>query len=117
MCMNNLASQFTKLGWKIIKDSRCRTYPSDPRRDEVHQYVAQNPEQKGYDVGINVDQEGRAYFVCDFFDRSIERQLGKNLQHIKQGYALTQLKKELQYDDLNYKVVTLPTGELQVTAE
>lgn len=115
--INNLLSQFVTLGWQIENNTKCRTYPSDPRREEVHKHVAVNPKATGYDVGINVDSDGNAVFVCDFFDRGIEEQLGKNLQKIKQGYALAEIKKFMYEEDLDYKVEQLPTGELVVTAE
>jgi hypothetical protein len=115
--IGNLLSQFEKHGWNIVHDSKCHTYPSDPRREEVHKYVAKNPRQGGYDVGVNQDADGNAFFVCDFFDRGIEEQLGKNLQKIKQGYALSEIKKFMYEEDLDYQVEQLPTGELVITAE
>lgn len=115
--LTNLLNQFKIKGWEIVTNQKCRTYPSDPRREEVHPYVAKNPRAQGYDVGVNVDTEGNAYFICDFFDASIEQQLGKDLKTIKQGYALDELKHFMQEEDLDYKVNTLPTGELVVIAE
>lgn len=113
--IENLLNQFKKLGWSITSNEKCRTYPSDPRRDEIHKYVAKNP-KNGYDVGIGVDDQGDAYFVCDFFDHSIEQQLGAQLKNIKQGYSLDQLKQVLQDEDMEYSVEELNTGELVVTA-
>jgi transposase len=115
--INNLLSQFETLGWKITQNSKCRTYYSDPSKELVHQYVAVNPSSSGFDVGINVDDTGHAVFVCDFYDRSIETQLGVNLKKIKQNYALTELKKFMYEEDLSYKVEELDTGELVVIAE
>jgi hypothetical protein len=115
--INNLLAQFEQAGWAISTDSKCRTYPSDPRRNEVHKYVAKNPKPNGYDIGIDLDAEGNAYFVCDFFDSSIQKQLGENLKNIKQGYALSELKKFLREEDMEYKVETLQTGEMVVIAE
>jgi hypothetical protein len=115
--IKNLLAQFEQAGWVILNDTKCRTYPSDPRREEVHKYVAKNPKANGYDIGIDLDSEGNAYFVCDFFDRSIQEQLGENLKNIKQGYALSELKKFLREEDMEYKVETLQTGEMVVIAE
>lgn len=115
--IENLLSQFQKAGWQIVQSAKCNTYPGDPRREEVHQYVAKNPRSGGYDVGINIDSEGNAFFVCDFFDGSIERQLGDNLKNIKQGYSVDELKKFMIQEDLSYQIHELPTGELVVTAE
>lgn len=115
--IKTLLSQFEKAGWVIQNDTKCRTYPSDPRKEEIHKYVATNPKSSGYDVGIDIDAEGNAYFVCDFFDSSIQQQLGENLKNIKQGYALAEVKKFLREEDMEYKVETLSTGELVVIAE
>jgi hypothetical protein len=114
--MHNLLQQFTNAGWLIEHNTKCRTYPSDPRREETHTYVAKNPTSSGYDVGIDVDAEGNAYFVCDFFDRSIERQLGQNLQNIKQGYTLQEIQRQLDTENFMYSVEELTTGEKVLTA-
>jgi len=115
--ISNLLNQFKKAGWGIVENTVCHTYYSDPRKNEVHKYVAKNPSSGGFDVGIDIDSEGNAFFVCDFYDRSIERQLGDNLKNIKQGYALDELKKFMHEEDLSYSINELPTGELIITAE
>ena len=115
--ISTLLEQFKNKGWTLKNDTKCNTYPSDPRRDEIHKYVAKNPHPNGYDVGIGIDADGSAYFVCDFFDSSIEKQLGKNLKDIKQGYSLTELKKAFRREDMRCKVSELATGELVVVAE
>ena len=115
--IENLLNQFTKAGWALEHNTKCRTYPSDPRRDEFHTYVAKNPKTSGYDIGINLDSEGSAFFVCDFFDPSIQQQLGKDLKTIKQGYALDELHNFMREENLSYEVNELPTGELVVTAQ
>ena len=115
--LENLLTQFTKLGWTIQRDIKCRTYPSDPRRNEVHPYVAVNPKTSGYDVGIHVDEEKNAYFVCDFFGGSIEATLGKGMHKVKQGYAVDELKKFMYEENLSYNIEELENGELLVIAE
>jgi hypothetical protein len=112
-----LFKQFEKKGWKLVENAKCTTYPSDPSRNDVHQFVAKNPKSGGYDVGIDFDKDNNAFFTCDFFDRSIESQLGKQLKDIKQGYSLDEIKKFAQSEDLEYRVSELPTGELVVIAE
>lgn len=111
-----LQSVFESFDWKIQTDAKCRTYPTDPSKDVVHQYIAVNPLSHGYDVGIDVDSDGNAVFTCDFFDRSIEEKLGRNLKNIKQGYSLSKLKRFMSEEDLDYKVETLNTGELKIIA-
>lgn len=114
--ITNLLEQFTLAGWRLDRNTKCVTYPSDPRREEFHTYVAKNPRSSGYDIGIDIDSEGCAYFVCDFFDPSIEQQLGKNLQKIKQGYTLSEIERQLQEDNFEYSIEELATGETVVTA-
>lgn len=108
--IRNLLSQFEKAGWAIENDTKCRTYPSDPRKEEIHKYVAKNPLAHGYDIGVDVDNEGNAYFVCDFFDSSIQKQLGENLKNIKQGYALGELKSSCVKKIWNTKWKLSPLG-------
>jgi hypothetical protein len=114
--IDTLTSVFESLGWVIHLNTKCRTYPSDPSRNDLHTYVAKNPTTGGYDVGIDVDTEGNAVFTCDFFDRSIEEKLGVNLKNIKQNYSLSKLKKFMSEEDLDYNVEVLNSGELKVIA-
>ena len=115
--MKTLLKQFEQAGWSILTNTKANTYPSDPRREEIHKYVAKNPKVNGYDIGINTDAKGNAGVVCDFFDASIERQLGKNLTNIKKGYALAEVKRMLRNEDMSCKVTELESGELVVVAE
>jgi hypothetical protein len=111
-----LLETFEKLDWKVVENQKCTTYPSDPSRNVVHQYVALNPIPRGYDVGIDINSDGEATFTCDFFDSSIAKQLGQNLKNVKQNYSLSELKQFMTEEDLNYEVETLKSGELKVIA-
>jgi hypothetical protein len=111
-----LLETFEKLNWKIVENQKCTTYPSDPSKHIVHQYVALNPLPHGYDVGIDFNSDGECVFTCDFFDSSIARQLGNNLKTVKQNYSLSELKQYMNEEDLNYSVETLKTGELKIIA-
>jgi hypothetical protein len=73
-----------------------------------------NPTTAGYDVGIDLNEKGEAYFTCDFFDRSIEKQLGKNLQKVKQNYSLTQIKQFMREEGMDYNVTELESGEMKI---
>jgi predicted transcriptional regulator len=112
--VHTLLGVFDALGWNIKENEKCRTYYSDPSKDTVHRYVAVNPKEQGYDIGIDVNEQGEAYFTCDFFDRSIESQLGKNLQKVKQNYSLAQIKQFMLEEGLDYTVSELENGQLKV---
>ncbi len=114
--INILLEQFKSLGWHIEENARRTTYPTDPRRNQANRYVAKNPKPGGYDVGIDV-VNGNAVFVCDFYDRSIEAQLGEQLLKVKQGYSTSQIKKFAHMEDLDYRIDVLPNGELRIIAE
>jgi len=113
---NVLEKTFEALNWTIKSNQKCRTYPSDPSRDVVHQYIAVNPKANGYDVGIDVDLDGNAVFTCDFFDKSIGSQLGQNLKNVKQGYSLNKIVEYMNEEDLDYKIENLTNGQLKVIA-
>jgi len=107
---------FNRLGWAIKEKEKCRTYYSDPSRNDIHDYVAINPTDKGFDVGIDLNEQNEAFFTCDFFDTSIERQLGKNLQKVKQNYSLAQIKQFMREEGMDFSVSELATGELKIEA-
>jgi hypothetical protein len=112
--VDTLLKVFTELGWEIKHNDKCRTYASDPSKDVVHRHVAVNPLPTGYDVGIDVNEQDAAYFTCDFYDTSIERQLGKKLQKVKQNYSLAQIKQFMLEEGLDYSVSELEAGQLKI---
>ena len=112
-----LLEQFKLKGWRIVENQCRNTYPSDPTGKTPNKYVAKNPQPRGYDVGIDVDDEGNATFVYDPYDRGVEQQLGNRLRDIKQNYTLSIVNKALEYEDLRYNVERLPNGELIITAD
>lgn len=112
--MDTLIRVFNELGWEIKHNGKCRTYATDPSKDVVHRHVAVNPLPTGYDVGIDINEQDTAYFTCDFFDSSIERQLGKKLQKVKQNYSLAQIKQFMLEEGLDYSVTELTAGQLKI---
>lgn len=83
---DRLKEAFQSLGWKIDTNTKINTYPYDPARDRIFQYVARNPVQNGYDVGIDV-KNGELEVVCDFFGGTVASQLGANLNKLTQEYT------------------------------
>jgi predicted transcriptional regulator len=112
--INTLLGVFKDMGWSIEEQTKRKTYATDPSRHVVHKYVAVNPKEGGYGVGVDVDEQGEAYFTCDFFDRSIEQQLGKNLNKVKQNYSLAQIKQFMLEEGLDYSVTELQAGQLKI---
>lgn len=94
-----LVKALNKLGWTVIENAKANTYPSDPKRETVHPFVAKNP-NPGYDVGINFNQDG-IVFSYDPYGGSIFRGLGKNFSELKKQYTL-----EIALEDYgNYEIV------------
>jgi len=84
-----LHTAFERLGWYIEENKACKTYPGDPDREKVYEYVARNP-KKGtydYDIGIQTDASEEIGIFGDFYQGSLESQLGKNLCKLKQAYS------------------------------
>lgn len=90
-----LFKAFEALGWKIAENRTCRTYPSDPKRSVVYDYIAVNPQTNGYDIGLT--KNGDTYELnCDFFDRSIENQLGgREFVNLKKQYVMKTAEIEI----------------------
>lgn len=92
-----LFSALLALGWGIKERATCRTYPSDPKRNTIHPYVAVNPMTNGYDVGFTILPE-EIIADCDFFGGSIEKSLGKGFCKLKTEYV-KEVAKENGYID------------------
>lgn len=82
----SLFAALIELGWMIRENAKCRTYPNDPARNTVHQYVAVNPMINGYDVGFNVKPE-EIVATCDFYGGSIAKSLGDAFCQLKKKYV------------------------------
>lgn len=92
--MNNwelLQKSFSKLGWAIKQKAKIRTYPYDPGRNTVYDYIAINP-VNGYDVGITMEEnkEGETQISLHYdpYDGSVERSLGTKFAKLKKEYVL-----------------------------
>ena len=91
---STLEKTLNQLGWVIKEKSKIRTYPSDPQRNKVYDFIAQNP-MKGsaYDVGITVDAEDNVSLHYDPFDGSVERTLGQQFSTLKREYVMNTTKQ------------------------
>ena len=88
-----LAKAFGKFNWGFVENATSRQY-SGPTR-HTYRYVAINPEKRGqdYDIGINVNGEFLEMF-SDPYGGSINRQLGDNMERLKQEFAACVIEDE-----------------------
>lgn len=93
------------LGWTLKENDKIRTYPSDPKRHDVHPYVAVHPSSSGYDMGMRIDPtDGQIKFTWDPYGGSIERSLGHDFVKLKVAYA--QALIEEHYEEVNVESET-----------
>lgn len=82
-----LKTAFKNLGWGIKENSKINTYPSDPKRNDIHPFVATNPNHGGYDIGLRLaPEDGQVKFTWDPYGGSIEKALGKDFVKLKIEY-------------------------------
>lgn len=94
---DTLVKTFNQLKWTIqTKAKLLRTYPSDPAKGKLYDYIAVNPDTHGYDVGIEVDAEGNISLHCDFFGGSIARTLGNQMCTLKKEYVINVTKENFE---------------------
>jgi hypothetical protein len=76
-----------KFGWKLIENSKIRTYRNDPARDTIYPMIAQNP-NSGFDLGLRFNEAtGELEVLGDFYDGSVAQTLGRDLDKLKQEYS------------------------------
>ncbi|NBQ70328.1 MAG: hypothetical protein EBU46_16440 [Nitrosomonadaceae bacterium] len=95
-----LKDAFRAMGWTIKEKSKIRTYPGDPKSNEVYDFVAVNPDKNAsyaYDVGINESGEELSVH-CDFFGGSIAKTLGSDLIKLKDEYACQVIEQKYAYE-------------------
>ena len=96
--LNSFRRALEHFGWKIVENAKIRTYSSDPARNTVYGMIAQNP-GSGYDMGLKMNEEtGELEVFCDYFDGSITKALGQNMQDLKQEYSCCVIEDKLAYD-------------------
>lgn len=91
--MNNpgtLVRAFDKLGWKVVMDAHVRTY-SAADAAVTYKWVALNPEQHGYDLGIVQDPKTKELTIAgdtSMMGREVWAALGDNFDKLKQQYSV-----------------------------
>jgi hypothetical protein len=114
---NALKRALENFGWSLKENSKINTYPSDPGRNKVYPMIMQNP--KGYDIGLLFnEQTGEIELYGDFFDGSIQKSLGNNIDKLKQEYSCCVAEDQLAYMGYSTsRAVNQETGEVTVNFE
>ncbi len=94
----SLFKALAELGWTIVTNAKCNTYPYDPKRETIHQYVARNPLQGGYDVGFNITPD-EIVATTDFYGGSVARGLGQDFCKLKTKYIM-KVAEEAGYEEM-----------------
>lgn len=100
--LNVFKKALEKFGWTVKENEKIRTYPSDSARNTVYKYVAVNPKQDGYDIGVGQKEDGELELFADFHDGSIAAGLGQDLQKLRQEYS-----KQLTIDEMTFNGYTV----------
>ena len=114
-----LARVFDKLGWKVVMDAHVRTY-SIADAAVVYKWVAMNPSQHGYDLGIIQDPQTKLLSIAG--DTSMMRQdvwdvLGKDFCKVKQQYALLSVTEQVDANCGTHSHTMLSTGVIKLNFE
>lgn len=85
-----LTKAFNKLGWKVELNTKARTWSGNSDRDKVYKWVAKNPAQLGYDLGIVQDAKGNLSVEGDtsMMTNDVWAALGTNFTKLKQQYSI-----------------------------
>jgi hypothetical protein len=85
-------------GWTTKENSKIRTYYSDSAANKVYDMIAVNP-NTGYDLGLVFNKEtGELEVMGDFFDGSVAKTLGNNLDKLKQEYSCCVIEDKLAFE-------------------
>lgn len=115
--MQSFKRAVESFGWSLKDNSKINTYPSDPGRNKVYPMIMQNP--GGYDIGLLFnEQTGEIELYGDFFDGSIQKTLGSNIDKLKQEYSCAVIEDKLAYDGYTTtRSQNQETGEVEILAE
>ena len=117
--LNPLKKAFEHFGWNIVENAKAKTYPNDPRQNEVYAYVAKNPQtsSNNYDVGIKVGANGEVEVHCDFYGGSIAQTLGNNLDKLRGEYAYRVIEEKYAYEGASVFREMKEDGSMEVTVD
>jgi len=111
--LSALKTAFQSFGWTIKENSKIRSYYG--QEQHTFPYAAINPQKQGYDIGLTPSQDGTIDVKTDFFDRSIETQLGKDLAALTQKYACQVIEDEYIFQGYTVDYEQLKNGTVKLT--
>ena len=104
-------------GWKLVENTRIRTYSSDSARNTVYPMIAQNPNH-GYDLGIQFNEAtGELEVYGDFFDGSVARTLGRGIDKLKQEYTCCVAEDYFAFHGYTATREVMEDGKIAVVGE
>lgn len=126
----SLLQAFISLGFTIRNGQKRRTYFADPDAQKIYEIVAVNPnpngvwvqhcrsgnsvQSKGYDMGIEVSDDGEISLFTDPYDQSLQAVLGDNYEALKSAYALAEFNHFAMENLGQMEHNVLENGEIQV---
>jgi hypothetical protein len=116
--MNAFKRALESFGWSLKENAKIRTYQSDEARNTTYPTIMVNP-QTGYDIGLKTnEQTGEIELFGDFYDGSIARTLGSNVEKLKQEYSACVIEDKLAYEGYSVeRQLNQETGMLDIVAE
>ena len=94
--LNSFKRALETFGWKLDENAKMRTYGGNSSTS--YSTVAVNP-NNGYDIGIQFNEKtGEMECMGDFYDGSIAKTLGNNLDKLKQEYSCCLAEDVMAYE-------------------
>ena len=96
--MESFKRALAQFGWQTKENSTIRTYSSDQDRNVVYPMIAVNP-NAGYDLGLKINElTGELEVMGDFYDGSIAKTLGSELNDLKKEYSCCVIEDKLAFE-------------------
>ena len=85
-----LIKAFDALGWKVETNVKCRTWSGNADRNKIYKWVAKNPSQHGYDLGIVQGKDGKLVIEGDtsMMGNDVWSTMGSGFTKLKQEYGV-----------------------------
>ena len=114
-----LVRAFDRLGWKVELDAKCRTWAYNPDRNKTYKWVAKNPAQHGYDLGIVQDAKGNLTIEGDtsMMGNDVWAALGTNFDKLKQQYSALSMIDWVDSHQGTATSTVMPNGVIEMELE